>query len=155
MTDPTPRTFNSFAGDWRGLAQDLNLALQRLEGMNRKGQLATISRSILLSIEPDLQGIRLEWCSPDADAVCIAGHALIIRCPMLRPYSCGERDDGITPPHSSIDRAISRLAADMLSWSKDPETCEVIEQQRYRLFMRWPGEAAEPVYEWAYGLWDE
>lgn len=147
--------FKSHARDWRGLSQDLLLAIGRLEALNRKASLATISRSILLSIGPKLQDIRIEYCDPTGQQLGASGQSLTIHFAPLPVVTDVARDDSSTPPNASIDRAISTVAAEMLSWSKDPETCELIEHQRYQLFLRWSGEEAEEVYEWAYGLWDE
>lgn len=131
------------------------MSIGRLEALNCKAPLARISRSILLSIGPELEDIRIEYCDPAGQQLGASGQSLAIHFAPLSMVTDVARDDGSTPPNASIDRAISRLAADMLSWSKDPETCELIEHQRYQLFLRWPGEEAEEVYEWAYGLWDE
>jgi hypothetical protein len=149
----TLHIYRSHAGDWRGLSQDILLAISRLEALNRE-EPGTNSRSILLSVAPELLEIRIEYCGPAGQQLGASGQSLAIHFAPLPMVTDVARDDSRTPPNASIDRAISRLAADMLSWSKDPETCEVIEHQRYQLHLRWNGEEAEPVYEWAYGLWD-
>lgn len=144
----------SHASDWQGLSRDLLLAISRLEALNRKAPLATISHSILLSVGPELQEIGVEFCTPAGQRLDATGPLLAIHFAPLPPTTNAERDDGGIPPNASIDRAISKAASEMLSWTKDPETFEVIEHQRYRFFLRWAGEAAEAVNEWAYGLWD-
>lgn len=147
--------FKSHACDWRGLSQDLLLAIDRLEALNRKAPLATINRWILFSIGPELQDIRIEYCDPTRQQIGATGQGLSIHFAPLPVVTDLARDDGTTSPNASIDRAISKVAAEMLSWTKDPETCELIEHQRYQLYLRWSGSDAAEVYEWAYGLWDE
>jgi hypothetical protein len=147
--------FKSHARDWRGLSQDLLMAIGRLEALNRKAPLASISRSIMLSVGPELQDITIEYCNPTGQQLAASGQSLAIHFAPFLMVTDVARDDSRTPPNASIDRAISTVAAEMLSWSKDPETYELIEHQRYQLFLRWSGEEAEEVYEWAYGLWDE
>jgi hypothetical protein len=146
--------FNSHACDWRGLSQDLLAAISTLEALNREAPSGTISRSILFSISPELQDIRIEYCDPAGQQLGALGQSLSIHFAALPVSTDVERDDGSTAPNASIDRAISTVAAEMLSWSKDPETCELIEHQRYQLYLRWSGRDAAKVYEWAYGLWD-
>jgi hypothetical protein len=68
---------------------------------------------------------------------------------------CNDTNGSAIPPNGSIDRAVSLAATEMLSWTKDPATCELLEQQRYRLFLRWAEGDAVPVYKYAYGLWDK
>jgi hypothetical protein len=145
----------SRALDWRELSRDLLRAIDRLEMLNRDAPLATISRSMLLSVGHEQQNIRIESCGPSGQPLGASGQSLVIHVAPLPVITDVTRDDNCIPPNASIDRAISTAAAEMLSWSKDPETCELIEHQRYQLFLRWPGEEAEEVYEWAYGLWDE
>jgi hypothetical protein len=147
--------FKSHARDWRGLSQDLLLAISRLEALNRKAPLSTMSRSILFSIGPELQDIRIEYCDPTGQQLGASGQSLAIHFAPLPIVTDVERDDGSIPPNASIDRAISKAAAEMLSWSKDPISFEVIEHQRYRLFLRSAGGEAAAANEWAYGLWDE
>jgi hypothetical protein len=147
--------FNSHARDWRGLSQDLLLAISRLEALNRKAPLSTIGRSILLTVGPEQQDIRIEYCGPAGQQITASGQSLAIHFAPLPVATDVERDDGSTPPNASIDRAISKAAVDMLNWTKDPDTFELIEHQRYQLYLRWSGSDAAEVYEWAYGLWDE
>jgi hypothetical protein len=147
--------FDSNAVEWTTLAEDLLFAIDRLEAINRKAGLATINRNILLPIDEDMQSISLFWCSAGGELLAAVNQSVKLRFAPLSAITDRPRDDGITPPNGSIDRAISKLAADMLSWSKDPETFELITHQRYRLFLRWPAEETITANEYAYGLWDE
>lgn len=142
--------------DWRSLVPQLHRALNRLE--DRSAGLLE-AQALLLVVEPEPGLIGLHWCGPDGSVLPAELPAEVLAIPPLpaitdvpRDHLPGESDD---PPNGSIDRAISKLGADMLSWSSNPETFELEEHCRYQLFLRWPGRDAKPVYPFAYGLWDE
>jgi hypothetical protein len=145
----------SNAHQWQDLADDLLFAIDRLEALNRKAQVPSFSRNILITISADHQSLSL--CLNRFGARPDGVGEEVVRlgfCPL--PITTDEaRDDETIPPNASIDRAISKAAAEMLSWTKDPETFELVEHRRYSLFLQWPGEAPSPVNEYAYGLWDE
>lgn len=137
------------AARWQDAAAALLRVIDRLEA-----QTPGPPRHVLLAVAADLRGIELGWCS--ADGVLLGGLPTIhLALPALPAQTDRARDDGRAVPHAGIDRAISMVAADMLSWSKDPETLELRAHQRHRLHLRWPGAMAEGVDEYAYGLWDE
>ena len=151
---------DSYAVIWQDLASDLLFAIDRLETMNRKAPLEVPSRAILFSIADHLQSIRLNWCDTNGQPLPAIGQEICLDLlplpeatdltrtePMLAPP--------VIPPNGSIDRAICKAAAEMMSYSKDPETFEVLEHERFRLFLRWGEGEPAPVYQFAYGLWDE
>lgn len=65
------------------------------------------------------------------------------------------REDGIVPPHPAIDRALSRVAAQLMDWSRDPDSFELVQHIRARITVQWHGRKAAEVDPLAYGLWDE
>lgn len=99
--------------------------------------------------------IRLEYCDSSGQPFLANTQYLDICFPEPPMQTDVKRDDDLFPGNGSIDRAICKAAADMLSWAKKPETCEVVECQRYCLFERWADGPITLVYEWAYGLWDD
>lgn len=147
--------FVSHAVSWQGLADDLAMAVRRLEAMDRSARVVSINRAILVGVDEDMQSLSLRWCAPNGTRSSISDAALSLRFPPLPATTDALRDDGWTPPNASVDRAISKLAADQLSWTKDKATFELIEHRAYCLFVRWPGSETAPVNEYAYGLWDE
>lgn len=150
-------TLSSDADSWRELARDLLGALTTMELLARVSQKSTTSTAILLTVALDFQGVSLRWCNLTGQPIHAEADGVTIRLQTLPKATDVERDDGTTAPNSSIDRAISRLAADMLSWTKDAETFELVQHQRYKLFLSWSlaDGHARCVNEYAYGLWDE
>lgn len=134
---------------WQALAQELLRAIDRLEAATPGPP-----RAILLRLAEDLRSIELIWCDADGMAP-QAATGLRLALPALPAFTDRARDDARIVPNHSIDRAISKAAAEMLSWSTDPESFELLTHQRHALHLRWPGATAEPVNEYAYGLWDE
>lgn len=150
-----PRLFTSAAVTWQDLADDLLFAIDQLEAFDRTAKVATIHQAILITVADDLQSLLLSWCSPENSEAGIGDQALRMSLLPLPTDTDTARDDEAEVPNASIDRAISKAAAEMLSWCKDPENFELLEQRRYQLFLCWPGEAPVQVSEYAYGLWDE
>lgn len=150
-------TLRSDADSWRELARDLLGALTTMELLARVSQKSTTSSAILLTVALDFRCVSLRWCNLTGQPIHAEADGVTIRLQTLPKATDVERDDGTTAPNSSIDRAISRLAADMLSWTKDAETFELVQHQRYKLFLSWSLEEghARCVNEYAYGLWDE
>lgn len=151
---------NSNAIDWQGLAQDLLFAIDRIEAMNRKAPLAVLSRTILISIANHCQSITLNWCDAYGQILPNIEQEVRLDFSYLPETTDVTRTEPMfapptIPPNGSVDRAISKAAAEMMSYTKDEETCEVLEHERFRLFLRWAGGEPAQVYEFAYGLWDE
>lgn len=151
---------DSYAVIWQDLASDLLFAIDRLETMNRKAPLGVLSRAILFSIAEDLQSIRLNWCDTNGQPLPAIDQEIRLDLLPLPEATDETRTEPmfappVIPPNGSIDRAISKAAAEMMSYSKDPETYEVLEHERFRLFLRWGGGEPALVYQFAYGLWDE
>jgi hypothetical protein len=153
--EPSHIELVSRVATWQELASDMIAAIDLLESMNRSNDRVMSARSILMSIDESFDGIRLVWSSAQGRPIEHPAWCVLLRLPALPATTDRLRDDGAVPPNASIDRAISKTAADMLSWTKDPETFEVLEHQRYQLFMRWADEGGAEVNEYAYGLWDE
>ncbi len=117
-------------GGWQDAAAVLLRAVDRLEA-----QTPGPPRHILLAVAADLRGIELGWFS--ADGVPLGRLPTIhVALPAMPARTDRARDDGRAVPHAGIDRAISMVAADMLSWSKDPETLELRAHQRHRPHLR-------------------
>ncbi|MXO71467.1 hypothetical protein [Alteraurantiacibacter buctensis] len=131
--------------EWRELATVLATAIDRLAADDPPVEAGA---ALLLAVDPELDCIRVRPKGSAAAGVCVA------LGPLPRATD-RPRDDGALVPCGSIDRAASKVAADMLGWHKDPQTCEVVETQRFWLYLQWPGESPAAIYEWAYGLWDE
>ncbi len=151
---------NSHAVNWQELANDLLFAIDRLEMMNRKASVAVMGRAILFSIAEDLQSISLNWCDANGQRLLSSEQELRLDLLPLPEATDETRTEPmfappVIPPNGSIDRAISKAAAEMLSFTKDEETFEVLEHERFRLFLRWAEGEPKPVHEYAYGLWDE
>lgn len=140
---------------WQDLADELLFAIDRLEAINSSRKLSAIHQAILITVADDLQSLHLVWHSPDGEESEVASQSLQLCFPLLPTFTDIARDDETEVPNASIDRAVSKAAAEMLSWSKDPENCELLEQRRYQLFLCWPDETPAPVNEYAYGIWDE
>ena len=147
--------FVSPAVIWQDLADDLLFAIDQLEAISHTAKAAQIHQTILIAVADDLQSLRLSWCSPEGSEAGIGDPALRMRLPLLPTVTETAREDEATVPNASIDRAVSKAAAEMLSWTKDPENFELLEQRRYALFLQWPSGMPAPVNEYAYGLWDE
>lgn len=113
-----------------------------------------MGRAILMSVADGLRAIRLHWCDQDGRRLAILEQGVQLNFKDLPERTSAPRDDAGSPPNASIDRAISMVGAEMLSWSKDPESFELIEHQRCKLFFSWPGGVVEEVDQYAYGLWD-
>lgn len=150
-----PRWVFSPAANWQELANDLAVAVASLETTGSNAKVASINQAIQIDVADDCQSLSLGLCGSNGTQSGVSDAELRIRFPLLPAITDALRDDGWTPPNGSIDRAISKVAADMLSWTKDPETFEVIEHRAYFFFIRWPGSEPVPVNEYAYGLWDE
>lgn len=148
-------TIKTRAHDWRELATDLLFALKQLEDASKQEVLRVIGQSVLLTIAHDFKSIRLEWCRPNGDKYYLPNQIIELQFYELPVLTEQPRDDGFSPQNSSIDRAICKLAADMLSWTKDPQTFELVTHQRYKIFISWHGETPIKVNEYEYGLWDE
>lgn len=147
--------FTSHARRWQSLARDVILAIDRLETSDGAASLRPSRCSILLSVSAAMDRIRLEYCDSSGQPFSADIQYLDICFSELPKQTDVQRDDDRVPANGSIDRAICKAAADMLSWKRDPETCELTERQRYCLFVRWAEGPITLVYEWAYGLWDE
>lgn len=147
--------FVSHAARWQGLANDLALAVRRLEAMDRNVKMVAINQAIMIRVADDMQSLSLRFCAPNGKELSISDAAILMRFPSLPATTDVKRNDGWPPPNGSIDRAISKLAADMLSWTKNPATFELVEHRAYFLFVHWPGGETSSVDEYAYGLWDE
>lgn len=143
------------AANWQELANDLTMAVARLEATGSNAKFVSMNQAIQIDVAEDCQSLSLSLCGPNSAQSGISDAELRIHFSLLPAITDALRDDGWTPPNGSIDRAISKVAADMLSWTKDPETFEVIEHRDYFFFIRWPGRQPVPVNEYAYGLWDE
>lgn len=141
--------------DWRELARDLLLALRLLEDASKQEVVRVIGQSVLLSIAHDLHSIRLEWCRPNGEKYYLPNQIIELNFDELPIQTDKKRDDGVATPNSSIDRAVCKLAADMLSWTKNPQTFELITHRRFFLFICWHGDEPKIVNEYEYGLWDE
>jgi hypothetical protein len=150
-------TLSSDADSWRELAKDLLGALTTMELLARVSQKSTKCPAILLTVARDFQRVSLQWCNLTGEPIHAETDGVTIRLRTLPKATDVERDDGSTAPNASIDRAISRLGADMLSWTKDAETFQLVQHQRCKLFLSWSLEEghAQCVNEYAYGLWDE
>jgi hypothetical protein len=147
--------FISPAVIWQDLADDLLFAIDQLEAISHTAKGTPIHQTILIAVADDLQSLRFCWCSPEGSEAGIDDQALRMSLQLLPTDVEIARDDEATVPNASIDRAISKAAAEMLSWTKDPENFELLEQRRYQLFLQWPGGMPALVDEYAYGLWDE
>lgn len=150
-----PLHLPSQAIDWRQLAGDLVIAIGRLEASVGDTDTVPARQAILIAVAGDLLSLDLRWCEPDGGSASSCGLAILLSVPPLAAQTDMARDDDATPPNASIDRAVSKAAAEMLSWTKDPDTFELLEHRRYWVFLCWPGEAPAPVNEYAYGLWDD
>lgn len=128
-----------------------------MELLPRVSPKSTISNAILITVASDFRSISLRWCDLTGKSNHAEADGATILFPPLPKAIDVKRDDGATAPNGSIDRAISRLGAHMLSWTKDRETFELVEHQRHKLFLSWSPEEgrASCVNEHAYGLWDE
>lgn len=134
----------SLATTWSEVAEDLIAAIDLLE----RSELEIAAPSLLIEVADDFRTLLV--------AVREGGHSQVaLRLATLPETTDVAREDGLTAPQGSIDRAISKVAAAMLSWTKDPETLELLEHQRFSLFVRWPGAETSPVNPYAFGLWDE
>jgi|GEM_PF-4924025 hypothetical protein len=141
--------------DWRELAENLVFSLKQLESHSKEGVIDVIRQSVLLSISENHRSIRCEWVRQDGERYNFLDHAVELQFDELPVLTDLARDDGLVPQNASIDRAVCKLAADMLSWKKDPLTFELIETRRYQIFISWHQEKPLKVYEYQYGLWDE
>jgi hypothetical protein len=146
--------FTSLAVTWQDAAGDLLRAINQIETMSRPDKLAASDPALLVTVGQDLQSLTLQKCAADGTPTSIET-AVQIRFPLLPNATDVTRDDDIHPANASIDRAVCKAAAEMLSWTKDPDTLELIEHRRYWLFVLWPTAEPTPVNEYAYGLWDE
>ena len=144
----------SNASEWTALARDLLFAIDRLESINRKSALATISRNLLLSVAKDMQSISIMWCNDCGAPLAEVDQSVQLDFRPVPVTTDWPRDDGTNSPNASIDRAISKAGAKMLSWTKDPETFDLIEHQRYKLFLSWAEGIPVIVNEYAYGIFD-
>jgi len=134
----------SRAATWPELAEDLIAAIDLFD----RFELGVVAPSLLIEVGDDFRTLRV---TPGEE-----GHPeVILRLETLPKTTDLAREDGLPVLHGSVDRAISKAAAAMLRWTKDPETLELVEHQRYSLFLRWPGAETSPVNPYAYGLWDE
>lgn len=134
----------SGATTWSELAESI---VEAIDGLEKTGP-EPIGGSLLLAVGQDFRSIRI--------AAYEGGHPeLVLRLGTLPRTTDQAREDNLPVPHGCIDRAISKAAAGMLSWTKDPETFELVEHQRYSLFLRWPEQDTVLVDPYAYGLWDE
>jgi hypothetical protein len=143
-----PLRLVSYAADWRALASDIALAIDQLKAR-------ADDRMILIGVADDLRALTVELYRPGALDSEPLDRKVHLAFPPWPAATDQAHERGETPPNASIDRAIAKVAAGMLSWTKDPETFELIEHCRYRLFLRWPGGERKQVDEYAYGLWDE
>lgn len=133
----------SQATGWRSLADDLLRAIDWLDAHGASGEPA-----IRITVAADRRSLSL--CACDAPGA----PALTLALGVLPETTDAAREDGQRPPNAAIDRAVCFAAAAMLSWSKDPETFELLTHQRHALLLAWDEGPASPVDPWAYGLWD-
>jgi hypothetical protein len=128
-----------------------------MELLARVSQKSTTNSAILLTVALDSQRGSLRWCNLTGQPIHAEADSVTIRLQTLPKATDVDRDDETTAPNSSIDRVISRLAANMLSWTKDAETFELDQHQSYKLFRSWSLEEGHAycVNEYAYGFWDE
>lgn len=146
----------SLAADWPELAGDI---LKAIESLERTVVPTGGPGHILLKVAPDLQSLQAQWW--DSQTGCPGeGSRVQLRfgeMPLTTDESRTEAQfaEPVAPPNATIDRAISKAAADMLSYATDPDTFELLTVQRYQLWLQWPGGQPARVYEFAYGLWDE
>jgi hypothetical protein len=150
----------SYATHWQDLANDLLRAIDQLEEINRSTKVVTLHRAILITVADDLKSMSLTWCRSGGGEPVIGGDLVRLEVGTLPETTEVVRSepmfaDPVIPPNASIDRAVSKAANAMLSWTTDPETLELLTHQRYHLFLCWAGGQPKPVYEYAYGLWDE
>lgn len=150
---------NSHAIDWQGLAQDLLFAIDRIESMNRKAPLTVLGRTLLISIADHCQSISLNWCDGDGQMLPNIEQEVRLDFSYLPVTTDVTRTEPMfapptIPPNASVDRAISKAAAEMMSYSIDEETCELLEHERFELFLCWAGGEPVRVNLFAYGLWD-
>ncbi|WP_430443816.1 hypothetical protein [Sphingorhabdus contaminans] len=140
---------------WQDLADDLLFAFDRLEEINPNSKWTEDHQAILIRVANDMQSLTLSKCPLDSGEAVLGGQTLRIRLRPLPSITDLARDDAAEVPNAIIDRAISKAAAEMLSWTKDLDCFELLEQRRYWLFLQWPGGIPALVNEYAYGLWDE
>ncbi len=140
---------------WQDLAADLVAAIDLLESRTARQLPAEGGRAILLRVDLGQHIIFLSLCDPGAQSQTTTAEGVRLRFSPLPGATDQRRDDGASPPNASVDRAVSKAAADMVSWSKDPDTFELIETRRFKLFLAWDQGPQAEVDEFAYGLWDE
>lgn len=146
---------SSRATCWQDLARDLVSAIDQLEAQNKQSAIEHDARSVLLTVEPCMNVIRLTVCPSVAVAIPSTDTGIRLFFNPLPVATDQDREDGIVPPNASIDRAASKAAAEMVSWAKDPDTFELLEYRRFTLFLAWPEGTRYKIDELAYGLWDE
>lgn len=140
---------------WQDLAHDLVRAIDQLETQTKRLAVEQDEPSILLTVESGMTAIRLAACRSDGVVIPTSPAGVRLDLGALAAVTDRDRDDGTTPANASIDRAASKAAAEMMSWSKDPETYELVERRRFTLFLAWPDGTHSRIDELAYGLWDE
>lgn len=140
---------------WQDLAADLVAAIDLLETRTVQPPSAESGRAILARVDLGQSIIFLSLCDTGAKNPTSQKEGIRLRFKSLPRVMERQRDDGTSAPDASVDRAISKAAAGMMSWSKDPETFELIERRRFRLFVAWDQGPEIEVDEYAYGLWDE
>jgi hypothetical protein len=146
---------SSRAGCWQDLARDLVRAIDQLEARNTWTDVQRDDRSIVLLVEPGMKAIRLAACGSDGLVITPTDAGIRLRFRLLPVFTDQDRDDGMIPQNASIDRAACWAAAEMKSWVKEPDTFELVEHQRFILFLAWPEGTTSRIDELAYGLWDE
>ncbi len=140
---------------WQDLAADLIAAIDQLESRTAQPPPTPGGGAVLLRVDPTQNIICLTWCDVQGQSLINMSEGVRLRFNPLPKMMEQQREDGSSPPNASVDRAVSKAAADMMSWSKDPETFELIETRRFKLFLAWDQGPGAEVDEYAYGLWDE
>lgn len=145
--------FASNAADWRELAEDLMFALDQLETLNRKAAMPVVTSALAVRVHEDCCSVELVPCAGDGSPPRQTPVSVRLAFPEL-PLSTGLERKDCRPAQGSIDRAVCKVASDMMSWTMDPDTFEVLEHCRLRLFLCWPDGSPVAVDRYAYGLWD-
>lgn len=153
MTGPTQRI--SQAATWQDLARDLLFAIDQLDASDRSRKVAEVRTAIVITVADDMRSLVLNRFCPRRSQTSCGTLALRMDLRLLPAATDMVRDDEMAVPNASIDRAISKAACEMLSWTREPDTFELLEHRRYSFYLQWPGETPALVNEYAYGLWDE
>jgi hypothetical protein len=150
--DINPDThFRSNATSWEELADDIVGAIENLKALNKKG---SSRRFILVAVSTDFRTLTLGWCDRRGKLTNQTKRNIHLHIPALPDESGKQREDGVKSPHGTIDRAINKAAKLLISWTIDPDSCELLKHVRYRLMISWTQDTVTEASPWVFGMFE-